>query len=64
MVLESLSAGADAILLLAVCLPDPLLGELRALAGELGLAVLGGCGAGQEGKCQSERGDSASSGHR
>lgn len=40
MVLESVAAGADAILLLAVCLPDPLLGELRALAGELGLAVL------------------------
>lgn len=40
MVLESLVAGADAILLLAVCLPDGQLGELRALAGELGLAVL------------------------
>lgn len=40
MVLESAEAGAEAILLLAVCLPDPLLGELRALAAELGLAVL------------------------
>jgi len=40
MVLESLAAGADAVLLIARCLPDPLLGELRALAGELGLAVL------------------------
>ncbi len=40
MVLESISMGADAILLLAVCLADPLLGELRSLAGELGLAVL------------------------
>ncbi len=40
MVLESLAAGADAVLLLAVCLPDPLLGELRACAAECGLAVL------------------------
>ncbi|MCP3919994.1 MAG: indole-3-glycerol-phosphate synthase [bacterium] len=40
MVLESVAMGADAILLLAVCLPDPLLGELRALANEVGLAVL------------------------
>jgi len=40
MVLESLAMGADAILLLAVCLPDPQLAELRALAAELGLAVL------------------------
>jgi indole-3-glycerol phosphate synthase len=40
MVLESVPAGADAVLLLAVCLPDPLLGELRQLAGDLGLAVL------------------------
>lgn len=40
MVLESVEAGADAVLLLAVCLPDPLLGDLRALAAELGLAVL------------------------
>lgn len=40
MVLESVEAGADAILLLAVCLPDPLLSDLRALAAELGLAVL------------------------
>lgn len=40
MVLESASMGADAVLLLAVCLPDPLLGELRACAREAGLAVL------------------------
>ncbi len=40
MVLESVEMGADAILLLAVCLPDPLLGELRVLAREAGLAVL------------------------
>jgi len=40
MVLESVAAGADAVLLLAVCLPDPLLGELRACAAECGLAVL------------------------
>ncbi len=40
MVLESVAMGADAVLLLAVCLDDPLLGELRSLAGELGLAVL------------------------
>jgi indole-3-glycerol phosphate synthase len=40
MVLESVAMGADAVLLLAVCLEDPLLGEMRALAGELGLAVL------------------------
>jgi indole-3-glycerol phosphate synthase len=40
MVLESVNAGADAILLLAVCLPDSLLAELRAQAKELGLAVL------------------------
>ena len=40
MVLESVAMGADAILLLAVCLPDPLLGELRACAAEAGLAVL------------------------
>jgi len=40
MVLESVPMGADAVLLLAVCLPGSLLGELRALAGELGLAVL------------------------
>ena len=38
--LESVEAGADAVLLLAVCLPDPLLGELRACAAEHGLAVL------------------------
>lgn len=40
MVLESVEMGADAILLLAVCLPDPLLGELRQCAAEAGLAVL------------------------
>ncbi|MCZ6596731.1 MAG: indole-3-glycerol phosphate synthase TrpC [Planctomycetota bacterium] len=39
-VLESFIMGAEAVLLLAVCLPDPLLSELRAVAGELGLAVL------------------------
>lgn len=40
MVLESVEMGADAILLLAVCLPDPLLGELRQAAAEAGLATL------------------------
>lgn len=40
MVLESLAMGADCVLLLAVCLPDPLLGELRQAAHEAGLAVL------------------------
>jgi len=40
MVLESVAFGADALLLLAVALPDPLLGELRAAAREAGLAVL------------------------
>ncbi len=40
MVLESLPAGADAVLLIAECLPGAQLSELRALAGELGLAVL------------------------
>lgn len=40
MVLESLAAGADAILLLAVCLPGDQLSELRDFARELGLAVL------------------------
>jgi indole-3-glycerol phosphate synthase len=40
MVIESVNAGADAILLLAVCLDDVLLAELRAQALELGLAVL------------------------
>lgn len=40
MVLESWEMGADAILLLACVLPDPLLGELRALAREIGLSVL------------------------
>jgi len=40
MVRESLPAGADAVLLIAECLPGAQLSELRALAGELGLAVL------------------------
>ena len=40
MVLESRAMGADAVLLLAVCLPDPLLGELCATAQEHGLGVL------------------------
>ena len=40
MVMESLAMGADAILLMAVCLPGALLGELAALARELGLATL------------------------
>ena len=40
MVLESLEMGAEAVLLLANCLDDALLGELRHLAGECGLAVL------------------------
>jgi indole-3-glycerol phosphate synthase len=40
MVLESINAGADAILLMVVCLDDVLLAELRAQAAELGLAVL------------------------
>lgn len=40
MVLESLAMGADAVLLLAVCLPGDRLAELRHLAGELGLATL------------------------
>lgn len=40
MVLESVAMGAEAVLLLAVCLPDPLLGELRQVAREAGLAVL------------------------
>ena len=39
-VLTSQLAGADAILLIARCLEGELLGELRALAGEVGLAVL------------------------
>jgi len=38
--LESLGMGADCVLWLAVCLPDPLLGELRQAAHEAGLAVL------------------------
>lgn len=40
MVLESINAGADAILLMVVCLEDSLLAELRAQAAEVGLAVL------------------------
>ena len=40
MVLESAAHGAEAVLLLACVLPDPLLGELRAAAGEAGMAVL------------------------
>jgi indole-3-glycerol phosphate synthase len=40
MVLESAAAGAEAVLLIARCLPGALLADLRALAGELGLAVL------------------------
>ena len=40
MVLESVAWGADAVLLMAVCLPDPLLAELREVACEAGLAVL------------------------
>lgn len=40
MVAESPAMGADAVLLLAVVLPDPLLAELAALAHELGLATL------------------------
>ena len=40
MVRESAAAGADAILLLAVCLEGSALGDLCALAQELGLAVL------------------------
>ncbi|TAH38718.1 MAG: indole-3-glycerol-phosphate synthase [Planctomycetota bacterium] len=40
MVAESAALGADAVLLLAAAVPDPLLGEMRALAAELGLAVL------------------------
>ncbi len=40
MVLESALAGCEAVLLLAVCLEDAALAELRVLAGELGLAVL------------------------
>jgi len=40
MVLESAACGAEAILLLAICLPGTLLAELRELAGQLGLAVL------------------------
>lgn len=40
MVLESVALGADAVLLLAVCLDGGLLGELRAVAREVGLATL------------------------
>jgi indole-3-glycerol phosphate synthase len=40
MVRESAAAGADAILLLAVCLPGSALSEMTALAHELDLAVL------------------------
>ena len=40
MVLESALHGADAILLIVACLDGGLLGELRAAAGEHGLAVL------------------------
>ena len=40
MVLESVAMGADAILLLAICLPGSQLAELRACAREAGLAVL------------------------
>jgi len=40
MVLESVQMGAEAVLLLAVCVPDPQLAELCAVAHEVGLAVL------------------------
>lgn len=40
MVLESAAAGADAVLLLAACLSDGELADLRGAARELGLAVL------------------------
>ncbi|MDP6408807.1 MAG: indole-3-glycerol phosphate synthase TrpC [Planctomycetota bacterium] len=40
MVLESAAHGADAVLLLAICLDDHLLRDLREQARELGLAVL------------------------
>ncbi|MFT7676461.1 MAG: indole-3-glycerol phosphate synthase [Planctomycetota bacterium] len=40
MVLESVGMGADAILLMAVCLPGQQLQELRSLAAEAGLATL------------------------
>jgi len=40
MVLESLAMGADAVLLLAVCLPDALLGELLEVARGVGLGAL------------------------
>lgn len=37
---EARAAGADAVLLIVAVLPDPLLGELIALTGELGLGAL------------------------
>jgi len=40
MVLESAAFGADAVLLIAVCLPGPRLGALAALARDVGLATL------------------------
>ncbi|KAA3613462.1 MAG: indole-3-glycerol-phosphate synthase [Planctomycetota bacterium] len=40
MVRESSLMQADCVLLIALCLPGGLLGELRAVAGELGMAVL------------------------
>ncbi|MFT6108941.1 MAG: indole-3-glycerol phosphate synthase [Planctomycetota bacterium] len=40
MVVETMAMGADAVLLLAVCLDDAQLRDLRAAARELGLAVL------------------------
>jgi indole-3-glycerol phosphate synthase len=40
MVLESVLMGADAVLLLAVCLPGARLGALRRLAADCGLATL------------------------
>ncbi|MFT5049232.1 MAG: indole-3-glycerol phosphate synthase [Chlamydiales bacterium] len=40
MLLESVAMGADAVLLLVVCLPGGQLEEMRALARECGLAVL------------------------
>ncbi len=40
MVVESVAMGADALLLLAVCLDDALLADMRAAARDLGLAVL------------------------
>ncbi len=40
MVVESVAMGADAVLLLAVCLDDSQLSDMRATARDLGLAVL------------------------